>query len=395
MCNARTASRSSIRRVLRGIVDAPPATFREVRSRDRESANETELRLVRANESCCFESMRSLPLLSILVLAHCSSTSATPDAGSPSDGGAPLDAPSESAAPEAGPTDSGPIDAPSDGNTVACGTIKPDGTNSGVGILAPAPTTMHAGTYTVTTSGTTVKDLIVTGQIIVDADDVTVENCEVLLQGIPATDNKDTWGIYVKKGHSNVVVHYNTVHSTSPNQNTNAYGIGIATWEHNEAYDVVDGFDPQEAGFVFCGNYVHDLFVGPVDSSIHSDLRTHSDGIELEGGGGSILGNTLVATSSTKSTYTADGPTSAIMFPGDAAIPKISATKNWLSYGDITINMGSVNNSTTTGTVSDNVITSPAAPNTAFVKNNDATGCTATGNVDGNNVPITINYVNN
>ena len=41
------------------------------------------------------------------------------------------------------------------------------------------------------------------------------------------------------------------------------------------------------------------------------------------------------------------------------------------------------------------VLTSPAQSNTAFVKNNAATGCTATGNVDGNDQPIVINYVNN
>lgn len=293
-----------------------------------------------------------------------------------------------------------PEDAPADAADDAaapfvCGTTKPDATNSGIGVIAPAPTMIHKGTLTVTTAGTTVKDLVVTGQILVEADNVTIENCEVLLQGVPATDGKDTWGIYVKKGHTGVLVHYNTVHSTAPNQNTNAYGIGLATWERNVAYDVVDGFDPQQAAFVFRCNYVHDLFVGPVDASVHSDKRTHSDAIELEGGGGTILGNMLVATSSAKSTFTSDGPTSALMFPGDAPITNISATQNWLSHGDITINMGSIGNSTTTGTVSGNVITSPTKPNTAFVKNNAATGCTATGNVDGNDKPIAINYVNN
>ncbi len=324
----------------------------------------------------------------------CSDTATLNDGGTPDATGtvdAKLEASSDAA------NDAAP-DAPDAADAAApfvYGTTKPDATNSGIGIIAPAPTTVHAGTYTVATAGTTVKDLVVTGQIIVDADNVTIANCEVLLQGIPATDGKDTWGIYVKKGHTGVLVHYNTVHSTAPNQNTNAFGIGVATWEHNIAYDVVDGFDPQEAAFVFRGNYVHDLFVGPVDSSVHFDYRTHSDTIELEGGGGTILGNTLIATPSAKSTFTSDGPTAALMFPGDAPIPSISATQNWLSHGDITINMGATGNSTTTGTVSNNVITSPTKSNTAFVKNNAATGCTATGNVDGNNKPITINYVNN
>ena len=235
---------------------------------------------------------------------------------------------------------------------------------------------------------------------VINASGVTAKNCEVLCQTIADTGmgaEAANWGIRVKTGLTGVTVRYCTVHASSPNLNTNGSGIGNAVWEHNEAYDVVDGFDPQEGGFTFRGNYIHDLYVCPVSTSVHQDGRTHSDGIELEystSTAATVLGNVITSTKSSKSTSSLL-PTSALMFPSSGSPKNISATKNWLADGNVVVNMGGTSNSATTGTVSNNVTVVQAGlnANTAFVKNNTATGVTSTGNVDASGNPITINYV--
>lgn len=274
--------------------------------------------------------------------------------------------------------------------------------NAGVGVIRAAPTVVHAGDLICSTAGT-YKDLVVTGRVRITASNVIVENVEALGQTIADTGmgaEAANWIFYVNKGLTGVVVRYSTAHATNPNLNINGFGIGNALWEHNEAYDVVDAFNPQEGGFTYRGNYTHDLYVCPVGTGVHADGRTHSDGIEFEystSAAASVLGNVIYANRSPRSTADPSMlPTSALMFPSSASPKNISVTKNWLYYGVSTVNMGSTNNSATTGTVSNNVVAiGPTEPaNFAFFKNNLATGVTATGNVDASGNPLVIHFTN-
>jgi hypothetical protein len=90
------------------------------------------------------------------------------------------------------------IDVPS-----ACG--YPDATNTGV----PAGTklTAQTGATSVTKAGTTIKDLAVTGEILVEANDTTVEDDEVT-----AGAGSGNRGIYIAPGVTGTVIDHVTCH---------------------------------------------------------------------------------------------------------------------------------------------------------------------------------------
>jgi hypothetical protein len=92
------------------------------------------------------------------------------------------------------------IDTPS-----ACG--YPDATNTGV----PAGTalTSRSGEVSVTKAGTTVKDLAVTGEIDVEANDTTVEDDEVI-----ASAGSGNRGIYIAPGVTGTVIDHVTCHGS-------------------------------------------------------------------------------------------------------------------------------------------------------------------------------------
>ncbi len=85
----------------------------------------------------------------------------------------------------------------------ACG--YPDATNTGV----PAGTTLtpRSGEVSVTSAGTTVKDLAVTGEILVEANNTTLEDDEVI-----ASAGSGNRGIYIAPGVTGTVIDHDTCH---------------------------------------------------------------------------------------------------------------------------------------------------------------------------------------
>jgi hypothetical protein len=102
-----------------------------------------------------------------------------------------------------------PVEEPSSGKTncialpSACG--YPDATNTGV----PAGTTLtsKSGAVSVTKAGTTVKGLAVTGEVLVEANDTTLEDDEVT-----AGAGSGNHGIYIAPGVTGTVIDHVTCH---------------------------------------------------------------------------------------------------------------------------------------------------------------------------------------
>ena len=116
------------------------------------------------------------------------------------------------------------IDTPS-----ACG--YPDATNTGV----PAGTalTQRSGEVTVTSAGTTVKDLAVSGEILVDADNTTLEDDEISVSA--GSGNR---GIYIAPGVTGTVIDHVTCHGEGSGTQYCAFNKDSSTKiEHSYFYN--------------------------------------------------------------------------------------------------------------------------------------------------------------
>jgi hypothetical protein len=111
----------------------------------------------------------------------------------------------------------------------ACG--YPDATNTGV----PAGTTLtkRSGEVSVTEAGTTVKDLDVTGEILVEANNTTLEDDEVL-----ANAGSGNRGIYIAPGVTGTVIDHVTCHGEGSGTQYCVFNKDSSTMiEHSYLYD--------------------------------------------------------------------------------------------------------------------------------------------------------------
>ncbi|MFI5005557.1 MAG: hypothetical protein ACHQE6_11150 [Solirubrobacterales bacterium] len=149
------------------------------------------------------------------------------------------------------------IDAPS-----ACG--YPDSTNSGV----PAGTTLtpRSGEVSVTSAGTTVKDLAVTGEILVEANNTTLEDDEAI-----ASAGSGNRGIYIAPGVTGTVLNHVTCHGEGKGSQYCVFNKSTSTKiEHSYLYNcgeclngpgtVTDSFFDVTA--VISGEHYEDIYYG-------------------------------------------------------------------------------------------------------------------------------------
>lgn len=123
-------------------------------------------------------------------------------------------------------------------------------------------------------------------------------------------------------------------------------GYGSFTLERCDISGGVDGCDPfGDTTYSIKGCWIHDLyFQSP--STQHSDNKTHSDGIQVQGGSGEIIGNLIEGYADM--TISSDGlgvlpaghqTNSAIMVRANASnIGAWTITDNWLHGGMTTLN---------------------------------------------------------
>lgn len=314
------------------------------------------------------------------------------------------------------------------------GSTKPSALNTGVGVIAAAPTSANTTTYTgdyTVSSSTTVTGLHITGRLIVSGGTVTVKNCiidrhvdvnggdltlincEVRINQLKAAST-DTWGVYTNVQNCSATIQFCTIHSTmSPMSIYVAGGVGAhnITVDRCNIYDVMDGIDTYNkwvatgpANIVVKGNYIHGLnYLTPEPRQ--SDNVTHCDGIQISGGDGcEVYGNyfhSYAGSFSNAPLYVAGShpqSLSCVMItPNTGPVTSTAIHDNWLDGGEIMINGGALDRQ---GGASNGSVTNNRFGRDCYFSGAqlgfDATAVgkwTATGNVyEDNGTPITVHW---
>jgi hypothetical protein len=139
----------------------------------------------------------------------------------------PITVPATSAAGRSGPTPiptPAPTPAPTAGVQTNCINVPsacgyPDATNTGV--PAGTPLTARSGDYIITTPGTVINGWALTGYIEINANNVTVENSDITVNGTQAGCSSPCGGhgIWTAPGVTGTVIHDVTCHGGAPSGN--------------------------------------------------------------------------------------------------------------------------------------------------------------------------------
>ena len=193
---------------------------------------------------------------------------------------------------------------------------------SNTGVPTGKTLTAYNGTLTITTPGTVVDGLDVSGTIIVKADNVTIKNTRV--RGI-TSNTYTTPLIYAQNGNKNLVVQDSELIPSSPNQ----YQYGIIGWNFTldrvEIAKVVDGVHIIGSNTIVRNSYIHDIRAYVVNGS-----TTHSDGIQIQVGSNHRVTNNRIE----------GGYNAAIQVTQDRGdVSNLTVTSNWMSNGLCSVNI--------------------------------------------------------
>lgn len=183
----------------------------------------------------------------------------------------------------------------------------PNANNTGV---PDGVTLLPSGGIVVTKPGTVISGLDIKGPVVIQANNVTIENCK-----ITATDFS---GVRIMPGYSGTIVQNNEINGNGAHNGI----FGNGTFLNNNIYAVENGIALQGSNTVIEGNYIHDMY---------APGSPHYDGIEIDGGisNVTIRGNTIIND---------HGQTSAIMIDNYfGAINNIKVDGNLLAGGGYTI----------------------------------------------------------
>ena len=191
---------------------------------------------------------------------------------------------------------------------------KPTAANTGV----PAGTTLtSSGAITASTAGMTIDSKNITGGVSVSANNVTIKNSKIDVQGY--------YGITITDGVTGTKIINNEVYTD------NGGYIGITGGDATICGNYVHGF---ENGMTIGGNIIVQAnFIEKLQSN---QSGPHYDGIEIYGGGNNKLwGNNILVTDSTGNWL---GDTGAINISTDFAnINNTEINGNWIGGGSYTL----------------------------------------------------------
>ena len=181
-------------------------------------------------------------------------------------------------------------------------TTYPDETNTGV----PDGTVLEeSGGMTITTEGTTISGLDISGTVYINADNVTIESSKITSAGY--------YCIQIAPGVTGTVIQDCEIDGVGTgNAGSNGIG-GQGTFLRNNIYNVENGITLQGDNSYIEGNYIHDL---------NASGSAHYDGIQIDGGvsGATITGNTIINQQGSVSAIMIDnyfGPVSDIVVDGN------------------------------------------------------------------------------
>jgi hypothetical protein len=199
----------------------------------------------------------------------------------------------------------------------------PDATNTGV----PAGVTLtpYNGNLVINTPGAVISGLDIHGSVIINAANVTIQNCKITSASYCVVYAYDAIGATVKNCEINGL---GTVSGST--------GIGgQGTFLNNNIYNVENGFDLGGPALIQ-DNYIHNLKAAG---------SPHYDGIQIDGG----VSNIVVSHNSIITNTTTDN--SAVMIDNYfGPISNVTVDNNLLTGGAFTIFVdGRFNNSSITG----------------------------------------------
>ena len=140
----------------------------------------------------------------------------------------------------------------------------PDATNTGV--EAGVTLKVYDGDLVVNTAGAVISGLDVRGSIIINAPNVTIENCKITFVNY--------WGVNVKSGVNGTIVENCEINGTGTSPQ-GVYGIvGQGTFKNNNIYNVENGIAVDGNNTLIEGNYIHDF---------HASGEPHYDGVQISG----------------------------------------------------------------------------------------------------------------
>ncbi|MFG3591859.1 Ig-like domain-containing protein [Bradyrhizobium sp. RDI18] len=137
----------------------------------------------------------------------------------------------------------------------------PDATTAGV--KAGVTLTPYTGPMNITRDGTIIENMVINGQLTIDAANVTIRNCIIQSNG--------WWGIEGEDA-PNLRVEYCDIIGGNL---TNSGILGSGTFVGNDIRHVSIGIQLTDGASTVSGNYIHDLFYGSADP--------HYDGVTLLG----------------------------------------------------------------------------------------------------------------
>lgn len=265
------------------------------------------------------------------------------------------------------------------------GTTKPGAQWAGIGITSAPPTTRLKGDLVVRTSNQVYDHLIIEGKVIINSGvtGTVIRHCKVELRGnydagsgTYSNYTSQVVGINASSG-TDTSIEFTEISGELSNNGTgwgDINGIGTKNFRAYRCniHHVTDGIrvnNPSNTngGLVNVrieGCWIHDLIVDAPDptNSGRTDKKTHSDGIQVEGGTSILIdGNTIQAYKSTDGTssmtYTykvgsawvattasqsgaslQSQANAAIILTGGTTISQLTIKRNWLGGGETTVN---------------------------------------------------------
>ncbi len=194
---------------------------------------------------------------------------------------------------------------------------KPDATNTGV----PAGTTLtnYTGPTTITTNGTVIDGKIITSQLTINANNVTIRNSKVSPGG-------GYWAVLVNDGKTGTTILNSEIYSTN-----GAY-TGISMGDGTVCGNDIHGFENAMTiggNMTVQANYIHSLKGDGSDTP-------HYDGIEVYSGSNTnIWGNNIMMTNSSGGWL---GDTGAINITTEwSNISNVELRGNWIGGGSYTL----------------------------------------------------------
>lgn len=187
--------------------------------------------------------------------------------------------------------------------SLTIGTYKPDASTCGLLNDPARPLTVFSGDYTASTAGASIKDLQINGRLIINADNVTVDNCWV--RG-PQTawSGSDTGCVLVTSPTRNAVLRDCLIDPAVPAPRLDGIRYCGYTAIRCRIRNTTDGFGVFNTSggamnVSILGSWVENMAKFYPDEGVHTN-GTHNDAIQLQGGStATITGNRLESVLST------------------------------------------------------------------------------------------------